>query len=30
MDVKVEGESDTKVFTSPNDAVSNDFLEGED
>ena len=30
MDVKVEGESDSKVFTSPNDAVSNDFLEGED
>lgn len=29
LDAKVEGESDTKVFTS-NDDVSNDFLEGED
>ena len=30
LDVKVEGESDSKVYTSPNDAVSNDFLEGEE
>ena len=29
LDAKVEGESDTKVFTS-NDDVSSDFLEGED